>query len=98
MLLDSGMGLTTSTKNSQACEVCGGLSEDRFARNSTAIHSGYRYVRTRSNRTRIDPLWWDGSCGGYQSRLEAAGMTAELWAGKLVCVDCQHRFCKVVNS
>ena len=83
--------IVTTPSNRSACEICGRLPPDRFVRNQVARDIGARYVRTRSNRARIDAHL----CQLYADRLTAAGMAD--WAGRLACDHCYLRFIHVIN-
>ncbi len=85
--------MITSTANSRACEICGQLPPDRFARNQAARDTHARYARTRSNRIEVDAAFWVR----YPAKMQAAGLPAERWAGKRVCRACYELVIRAIN-
>ena len=86
--------LITSDTNQSACQVCGKLPNDHYARRP-ALHTGYKYAKTRTNR-RLIPSADDWA---FKTPLLAGKLDKfASWQGKLVCVQCYQQFLDVVNQ
>ena len=88
------MTIATSPTNASACEICGTAPADQYVRNQVARDGHLRYVRTRSNRTRIETRLWEYDF--YTARL--AGFPRQRWAGKLACHACRAKLVAALNA
>jgi len=77
--------LISSESNNSACQFCGRVPEDGYSRRP-ALHTGYRYAKTRSNRVKL--VWLPEELKPiFGDRL-----------GKLLCPKCYSEVTDAINS
>lgn len=63
------MTIETTPTSKQICEICGKSPTDRFVRNQAARDMNTRYVKTRSNRTKVEKYYAEkAGCPEYTGK------------------------------
>lgn len=77
--------VSSSQSNASLCELCHIAPSDIYTRNQMARETGFKYVRARTNRTKVD-VYMANTCG------------YPLLVGMRVCGTCYHRISFIVNN